>query len=84
MINNSVIERKKMSRRRDTHSDSKLLTSEENRKIQELLGAKVISKSTAVARLYTSNHTGQWEYIITGVVCLTKDSNRRSYFIQGA
>ena len=39
---------------RDAHSESQLLSSQENRKVQQLLGEKVISKSTAVVQLYTS------------------------------
>merc|ERR1712129_199746 len=55
--------------------------SEENRKVQQLLGEKLISKSTAVVQLYTSQG-GQWQHIVTGVACLSKDSNRRSFYIQ--
>ena len=38
----------------DLHRESHLLSFDENRKVQQLLGDKVISKSTAVAHLYTS------------------------------
>ena len=39
---------------RDVHRESQLLSLDENRKVQELLGQKLISKSTAVVQLYTS------------------------------
>ena len=42
------------------------------------------SLSTAVARVYLSTlrsqHT-EWKLLITGVVCLIKDFDRRSYYI---
>ena len=55
-----------MSRARETHCDSKLLNNEENRKIQQLLGQKVISKATSVIQLHTSTHGGPWQHIVTG------------------
>ena len=69
----------KMSR---FYCESHLLSFDENEKVKRILGDKVISKSTAVAQLYTSN-SGEWQHIVTGVACLSKDSSRRSFFIQG-
>ena len=47
------------------------------------MGQKVTSKSTAVIKFYTSTHgTGRWDFIVTGVACVSKDANRRTYFIQ--
>ena len=63
--------------------DSKLLNPGEIQKVRDLLGQRVTSKSTAVIKFYTSNPgTGRWNFILTGVACVSKDSNRRTYFIQ--
>lgn len=29
------------------------------------------------------SNSGEWQHIVTGVACLSKDSSRRSFFIQG-
>ena len=41
--------------------------------------------STTVVQLFLCKpraSTANWDYVVTGVACLAKDSNRRSYFIQ--
>ena len=67
---------------RNVHRESPLLSIDENRKVQEILGPKVISKSTAVAQLHVYDG-GQWQHIVKGVACVSRDSHRRSFFIQG-
>ena len=63
---------------------SELLTDEENQKLKELLGRKVISKSTAVVQFYTYSNmeNEKWQHVITGVTCFSRDANRKSYYIQ--
>ena len=44
---------------------------------------RVQSLCTAVIQLYTCGpNENRWVKKVTGVVCLVKDSNRRSYYIQ--
>ena len=50
-----------------------------------MIGSNVQSVSTTVVQLYVAKTVGRqstWNYLLTGVACLAKDSNRRSYFIQ--
>jgi hypothetical protein len=66
---------------------SGLLNPKDNHLVFGLLGDRVQSLSTAVIQFFVSSpplsasRTG-WDYVVTGVVCLSKDSLRRSYFIQ--
>ena len=62
---------------------SGLLSPAENSAICRMIGAKIQSVATTVVQLYQVQPRKQhWDYLLTGVACLAKDFNRRSYFIQ--
>ena len=61
---------------------SGLLSPEDNAKVSKMLFDKCQSQVTTVVQFYQANDSHQWQKILTGVACLTKDSYRRSYFIQ--
>ena len=61
---------------------SGLLGPEDNARVARLLTDKAQSLATAVVQFYQADRTSQWQKVLTGVACLTKDSRRRSYFIQ--
>ena len=57
---------------RDLHCESHLLSFDENEKVKRILGDKVISKSTAVAQLYTSQGCiFIWSLMILKVLTMT-------------
>lgn len=61
---------------------SGLLSPQDNNLVARMLKPKVQSVSTAVVQLFTSFNCSPWQLKLTGVACFSKDSNRRSYFIQ--
>ncbi|KAE8292946.1 Wiskott-Aldrich syndrome protein [Larimichthys crocea] len=63
---------------------SSLLSLQENEKLEELLGRRCASMSTAVAQLYMAlpHSPSTWSLQHTGVVCFVKDNPQRSYFIR--
>lgn len=74
-----------MSNQREpvTNEPSSLLTSEENELVFAALGARRITKATAVAQVYHAHpDPGRWTKYKTGVVCFVKDNLRKSYYIR--
>ncbi len=62
---------------------SGLLNPSDNQRVASMLKEKEVSVATAVVQFFTSlGDSSPWEYRMTGVACLIKDSRRRSYFIQ--
>jgi Wiskott-Aldrich syndrome protein len=66
---------------RPQNSGSAALTFEENKLLFSILGNDCISLAAAVCQLYRADN-GRWNKIVTGVVCLIKDYNRRAYVIR--
>nr|XP_022918687.1 neural Wiskott-Aldrich syndrome protein-like [Onthophagus taurus] len=64
--------------------ESLLLSRDENLKIFELLGYGCESKSTAIVQLFQTEHPKHDEWIKhhTGIVCLIKDYNLKTYFFR--
>lgn len=63
---------------------SSLLSSQENERLEELLGRRCASMATAVAQLFMAlpHSPGAWSLQQTGAVCFVKDNPQRSYFIR--
>uniref|UniRef100_A0AC34GX30 WH1 domain-containing protein n=1 Tax=Panagrolaimus sp. ES5 TaxID=591445 RepID=A0AC34GX30_9BILA len=66
---------------RPQNCGSATLTLEENKLLFSILGNDCISLAAAVCQLYRADN-GRWNKIVTGVVCLIKDYNRRVYVIR--
>ncbi|XP_052338219.1 actin nucleation-promoting factor WAS-like [Oncorhynchus keta] len=66
------------------YSPSSLLSSQENERLEDLLGRRCASLATAVVQLYMAlpHSPTCWSLQHTGVACFTKDNPRRSYFIR--
>ncbi|XP_014277662.1 actin nucleation-promoting factor WASL [Halyomorpha halys] len=66
------------------HRHSVLLTQEENDLVFSLVGYKCETLATTVIELYTTGgpKNGEWYHKETGILCLVKDSNKRSYFFR--
>lgn len=76
-----------MSRGSKTKTESarsSLLGSQENEKLEELLGRRCASMATAVAQLFMAlpHSPGAWSLQHTGALCFVKDNPQRSYFIR--
>lgn len=67
-----------------THSLSNLLTQEENQRLVSLLGHRKRIMATAVVQLFFAEppYFNSWSKLQCGVATMTKDAERRSYFIQ--
>lgn len=61
---------------------SGLLSPRDNKLAARILADKVQSVATGVVQLFTCRNSAQWHFKLTGVACLSKDSRRRSYYIQ--
>ncbi|XP_073674677.1 uncharacterized protein wasa [Garra rufa] len=63
---------------------SSLLTSQENEKLEDLLGRRCMSLSSAVVQLLMAlpSEPNRWTPQQSGVVCFVKDSPQRSFFIR--
>ncbi|RXN01007.1 Neural Wiskott-Aldrich syndrome protein [Acipenser ruthenus] len=68
--------------RRVVNNSSLLLTPQENDCLQNYLGRKCITLSTAVVQVYTADRNSVWSKKCCGVACLVKDNPQRSYFIR--
>ena len=66
---------------RPQNSGSSLLSDYENSSLFASLGNDCISLTAAVCQLYRGDN-GKWTRIVTGVVSLVKDYNRRSYVMR--
>lgn len=64
--------------------NSILLTQEENDLVFNLVGYKCVTLATTVIELYTTGgpRNAEWYLRETGVLCLVKDSNKKSYFFR--
>ena len=62
--------------------------------VKKLIHLKIYAKKQNIAskhhrvkfcqmQLCALQNRGQWQHVVTGVACLSKDSNRRSFYIQG-
>ena len=77
-----------LARKLKMNSKSGLLTPLENQKVQDIINPDSSRHkqilTTAVARIYlTAQHSRhlEWEPLTTGVACMVKDFDRRSYYI---
>uniref|UniRef100_A0A1X7U2E2 WH1 domain-containing protein n=1 Tax=Amphimedon queenslandica TaxID=400682 RepID=A0A1X7U2E2_AMPQE len=62
---------------------SSLLSNEENQTIFTILGARRVTRATAVVQMYHAHpNPNKWQKISTGVVCFVKDNIQKSYFIR--
>ncbi|TRY66842.1 hypothetical protein DNTS_033017 [Danionella cerebrum] len=63
---------------------SSWLTSQENERLQDLLGSRCVSLSSSVVQLLMAlpSESNCWSLQHTGVVCFIKDSLLRSFFIR--
>ncbi|KAK6488057.1 WASP like actin nucleation promoting factor a [Huso huso] len=68
--------------RRVVNNSSLLLTPQENDCLQNYLGRKCITLSSAVVQVYTADRNSVWSKKCCGVACLVKDNPQRSYFIR--
>ncbi|MBN3285465.1 WASL protein, partial [Polyodon spathula] len=68
--------------RRVANNTSLLLTPQENDCLQNYLGRKCITLSSAVVQVYTADRNSVWSKKCCGVACLVKDNPQRSYFIR--
>lgn len=69
---------------RPANASSQLLTPAENQQLFELLGPRRFSMATAVVQLVTTQPPShaRWQLQHTGALCLTRDNQRRSYYLQ--
>ncbi|XP_056319548.1 actin nucleation-promoting factor WAS [Danio aesculapii] len=65
-------------------SSSSLLSIQENEKLEDLLGRRCVSLSSAVVQLLMAlpSDPNRWTPQQSGVVCFVKDSSLRSFFIR--
>ncbi|XP_055371621.1 actin nucleation-promoting factor WASL [Condylostylus longicornis] len=68
-----------------SNNSSLLLTKDENEQVFSLLGTKCQSLATSVVQIYVTEGPAhsQWRKKHTAVLCLIKDSIKRSYFMRG-
>ncbi|XP_018413508.1 PREDICTED: wiskott-Aldrich syndrome protein [Nanorana parkeri] len=72
----------KAAGRTQENVSSVLLVPQENQKVFQLLGRKCMTLATTVVQLYLARSNDQWVKHCCGVLCLVKDSPKRSYFIR--
>ncbi|XP_016317478.1 wiskott-Aldrich syndrome protein [Sinocyclocheilus anshuiensis] len=66
------------------HVGSSLLSPQENERLEDLLGRRCVSLSSAVVQLLMAllSEPNRWTPQQSGVVCFVKDSPQRSFFIR--
>ena len=78
MVNNPT------ERRAYVNARCSLITEAENQTLFQLLGPKCVTLASAVVQVFVASAAsqGRWSEKTTGIACLVKDSNLRSYFIR--
>ncbi|MCJ8734926.1 hypothetical protein PDJAM_G00240900 [Pangasius djambal] len=63
---------------------SRLLTPQENERVEDLLGRRCVPQCTTVVQLFMAlpHSPNTWSLQHTGVLCFEKDNPKRSYFIR--
>uniref|UniRef100_A0A7E4V320 WH1 domain-containing protein n=1 Tax=Panagrellus redivivus TaxID=6233 RepID=A0A7E4V320_PANRE len=69
------------NKKRPSNSGSRFLTDDENALLFSMLGNDCISLAAGICQLYRADN-GHWTRVVTGVIALVKDYNRRAYVLR--